>query len=213
MIICKNRPNLTIGFHGCDEIIRNELVNNPNTVKKSQESYDWLGNGFYVWENNYDRALLWAKNKQKRGTLKKPSVVGVVYLLDYCLDFTDSEYIQVLSEYYALLKEDLMVSGKSLPQNKNLPKDQYHDLVLRELGCAVIEYLHQKIDEKIQNDKMKKGFSEINPFDTVRGIFTEGGPAYEGAGIQTKNHIQVCIRNLNCIKGFFIPRQEIDFPQ
>ncbi len=60
---------------------------------------------------------------------------------------------------------------------------------------------------------MKKGFSEINPFDTIRGIFTEGGPAYKGAGIQTKNHIQVCIRNLNCIKGFFIPRQEIDFPQ
>jgi hypothetical protein len=28
-----------------------------------------------------------------------------------------------------------------------------------------------------------------------------------------KSHIQICIRNLNCIKGFFLPRQEIDFPE
>lgn len=84
MIIYRNRPNLTIGFHGCDEFVRNELVNNPNTVKKSQETYDWLGNGFYVWENNYERAFQWAKDKLKRGTLKTPSVLGVVYLLDYC---------------------------------------------------------------------------------------------------------------------------------
>lgn len=212
MSIYRNRPNLTIGFHGCDETIRNELVNNPNTVKKSQETYDWLGNGFYVWENNYERAFQWAKDKKSRGTLQTPSVVGVIYLLDYCLDFTDSEYIDILSEYHELLKDDLKVSGKTLPRNKDLPKDQYHDLIIRELDCAVIEYLHQKIDEKISQDKTKLGFSELRPFDTVRGIFTEGGPAFNGAGIQSKNHIQICIRNLNCIKGFFIPREETKFP-
>ncbi|HNY62886.1 MAG TPA: hypothetical protein PLH70_04200 [Bacteroidales bacterium] len=211
MSIYNNRPNLTIGFHGCDEIVRDNLVNNPNSVKKSQETYDWLGNGFYVWENNYERALQWAKDKKLRGTLEVPSVVGVIYLLDYCLDFTDSKFIDVLSEYYQLFKDDLKVSGKTLPKNKDLPKDQYHDLILRELDCAVIEYLHQKIGEKIIQNKTEKGFSELRAFDTVRGIFTEGGPAFDGAGIQLKSHIQVCIRNLNCIKGFFIPRKEIKF--
>ena len=211
MSIYNNRPNLTIGFHGCDEIVRDNLVNNPNSVKKSQETYDWLGNGFYVWENNYERALQWAKDKKLRGTLEVPSVVGVIYLLEYCLDFTDSKFIDVLSEYYQLFKDDLKVSGKTLPKNKDLPKDQYHDLILRELDCAVIEYLHQKIGEKIIQNKTEKGFSELRAFDTVRGIFTEGGPAFDGAGIQLKSHIQVCIRNLNCIKGFFIPRKEIKF--
>jgi len=211
MSIYNNRPNPTIGFHGCDEIVRDNLVNNPNSVKKSQETYDWLGNGFYVWENNYERALQWAKDKKLRGTLEVPSVVGVIYLLDYCLDFTDSKFIDVLSEYYQLFKDDLKVSGKTLPKNKDLPKDQYHDLILRELDCAVIEYLHQKIGEKIIQNKTEKGFSELRAFDTVRGIFTEGGPAFDGAGIQLKSHIQVCIRNLNCIKGFFIPRKEIKF--
>lgn len=212
MSIYQNRPNLTIGFHGCDESIRDGLVNNPNTVKKSQETYDWLGNGFYVWENNYERAHQWAKDKKRRGTLKTPSVVGVVYLLEHCLDFTDSEFIDILSDYHELLKEDLKIGGKTLPRNKDLAEDLHHDLILRELDCAVIEYLHQKMDEKINQDEMEAGFSKLRRFDTVRGVFTEGGPAFDGAGIQSKNHIQICIRNLNCIKGFFIPREEIRFP-
>jgi len=65
---------------------------------------------------------------------------------------------------------------------------------------------------QIKYDINQKGFSEYRYFDTIRGIFTEGGPVFEGAGIQLKNHIQVCIRNLNCIKGFFIPRKESKFP-
>ena len=74
-----DRPNLMIGFHGCDESIRNNLVNRPDNVKSSQETFDWLGHGFYIWENNYERAIQWAKDKKKRGNLKHPSVVGVVY--------------------------------------------------------------------------------------------------------------------------------------
>lgn len=206
------RPNLMIGFHGCDESVRNELVSNPDHVRKSQEAFDWLGNGFYIWENNCERALKWALDKQKRGALNFPSVVGVVYQLDYCLDFTDSQFIDILSMYYELMKDDLQIASKALPANKDLPKDQFHDLILRDLDCAVIEYLHQKIEEEIDSDTSTKGFSQLKHFDTVRGVFTEGGPAFEGAGIQTKNHIQICIRNLNCIKGFFIPRKMGKFP-
>lgn len=206
------RPNLMLGFHGCDESVRNELVKNPNSVKKSQEIFDWLGNGFYIWENNYERALKWAEDKKQRGSLTAPSVVGVVYQLDHCLDFTDSAFIDILSTYYNLMKDDLFSIGKELPQNKNLSHDKYKDLILRELDCAVIEYLHQKMGEKIKEDISLKKYSELKHFDSTRGVFTEGGPAFDGAGIQTKNHIQICIRNLNCIKGFFIPRKEIKFP-
>lgn len=206
------RPNLVIGFHGCDESVRNELVRNPGNVKKSNELFDWLGNGFYVWENNQKRALQWAVDKETRGKITNPSVVGVVYQLDHCLDFTDSQYIDLLSAYFDSMKKDFLTIGMELPKNKDLPKDEYHDLILRELDCAVIEYMHQKIDEKIKADIINNGYSELKHFDTVRGVFTEGGPAFEGAGIQKKNHIQVCIRNLNCIKGFFIPREKIAFP-
>ncbi|HRE40832.1 MAG TPA: hypothetical protein PLG90_05830 [Ignavibacteria bacterium] len=201
-----SRSNLLIGFHGCDEKIRDKLIFKPNEIKKSREKFDWLGHGFYVWEYNYKRAKQWAEYKKTIGKISKPSVLGVVFQLDYCLDFTDSEYIDLLSEYYEQMKKDFSETGQNLPKNKNFTNDENNDLIIRELDCAVIEYLHEKIDENIIKSESRKIQSNFKRFDTVRGIFTEGGPAFEGAGIQKKNHIQVCIRNLNCIKGFFIPR-------
>lgn len=201
-----------IGFHGCDESVRNGLVINPNNIKISEKPFDWLGHGFYVWENNYERALQWAKDKEKLGKIEKASVVGVVYTLGNCLDFTDSQFIDVIEVYYENLKKEFKELGKNLPTNKDAAFDAYKDKLVRELDCMVIEHMHQKISEEIEENIQKKGWSEIKYFDSSRGIFTEGGPAFDGAGIQKKNHIQICIRNKNCIKGFFVPRNETKFP-
>ncbi|MEW4923437.1 hypothetical protein [Algibacter sp. 2305UL17-15] len=76
-----SRSNILIGFHGCDESARDQLLTKPNNVKISEKPFDWLGHGFYIWENNYDRALEWAKDKQERGKIKKASVIGVVFTL------------------------------------------------------------------------------------------------------------------------------------
>jgi len=210
--IYKIRPNLMIGFHGCDVKVRDRLVIDPDCIKVSHSSYDWLGHGFYVWENNYERALQWAKDKKKRNKNGDfiPAVVGVAYTLGRCLDFSDYEYTREIGQYFELLKNNLEVLEQPIPKNKNVSRDEFQDLLLRELDCAVIEFMHSKIKEKILNTEEKK-YRQLEQFDSTRGIFTEGGPAYEGAGIQLKSHIQICIRNLNCIKGFFIPRHEVDF--
>ncbi|PWJ63749.1 MULTISPECIES: hypothetical protein [unclassified Fibrobacter] len=71
------RPNLYIGFHGCDRSVGQKLLNNPDEIKISDHSYEWLGYGFYVWENNYERAFEWA---QSRKMIEKPFVLGVVKL-------------------------------------------------------------------------------------------------------------------------------------
>ncbi|MEY5041558.1 MAG: hypothetical protein RLZZ414_1106 [Bacteroidota bacterium] len=208
-----SRPNLYIGFHGCDEKVRDQLVTSPNSaIKMSEKPFDWLGHGFYVWENNQERAFQWAKNKEKKREIEKASVVGVVYVLGNCLDFTDSQYIDVIENYYTNLKDELSQLGKSLPVNKDSEFDLFKDKLIRELDCMVIEYMHKAIKEEITKDIGEKGYSELKYFDSARSIFTEGGPAFEGAGIQKKNHIQICIRNQNCIKAFFIPRNETKFP-
>lgn len=55
-------------------------------------------------------------------------------------------------------------------------------------------------------------FWENNPerarhaFDSVRAAFIEGDKIYPGAGFNEKTHLQICILNPNCIKGFFKPR-------
>lgn len=204
-------PNLVIGFHGCDEETRNKLLTNPNLIEISKEKYDWLGNGMYFWENNYERALQWAKDKQKRKALKKPAVTGAVLQLNYCCDFLDTEYINVLSHYYNLMETLYNNAGKPLPTNKDLPSDNYKDKILRELDCSVIEFMHAEIQRRTKEEIQTKGYTAIKVFDSVRGVFTEGGQAFKGSGLFAKSHIQICVRNHNCIKGFFLPRKEIDF--
>lgn len=63
------KPNLIIGFHGCDAATRDNLLNHPNKIEISEKPYDWLGHGIYFWENNHDCALQWAKDKHKRGEI------------------------------------------------------------------------------------------------------------------------------------------------
>lgn len=205
------RPNLIIGFHGCDVKVRDTLLNNPNEIVISQKPYDWLGHGIYFWENNYERALQWAEDKKSRGTIKNPAVLGAALYLGHCCDLTDSKYINLLATTYAKMARLHQSQNKELPQNRDLPHDKHKDRILRYLDCAVIESMHDVIEEEVQQDISQKGFSETKPFDSTRGIFTEGGPAFEGSGIQSKTHTQICIRNLNCIQGFFLPRKEIDF--
>lgn len=198
-----SRSNLIIGFHGCDESVAHQLLTKPQKIKISEQPFDWLGHVFYIWENNYERALQWAKDKEKSGKIKKASVIGVVFILDYCLDLIDSEFIQMLSVYYESMQKDFLSIGKDLPKNKDVKEDEHKNLLIRELDCAVIQYLHQKIKEETANDST----TAIKEFDSARGVFTEGGPAFPGAGIQKKSHIQICIRNLDSIKGFFLPRK------
>lgn len=149
----------------------------------------------YFWENNDKRAIDWALSKQKIGDLNNPTSVGAVIDLGYCLDLMDSSGIETIKRYYNILKANTKIEGLSLPQNINHPKVPGNDKTLRYLDCAVIELLHSEIK--------KAGEKE---FDSVRALFIEGQPIYEDAGFYNKTHIQICIRNPNCIKGYFLPR-------
>lgn len=204
-------PNLIIGFHGCDEETRDKLLTNPNEIKISKQPHDWLGNGMYFWENNYERALQWAKDKQKRNEIKKPAAIGAVLQLNYCCDFLDSEYINTLKYYYSVMKTLYSNAGQPLPANRDLSSDKHKDKIFRELDCSVIEFMHAEIERQAKEEIQSKSYSSIKIFDSTRGVFTEGGAAFEGAGLFEKSHIQICIRNPNCIKGFFLPRKEVDF--
>lgn len=206
------RPNTIIAFHGCDIDIRNKLVSNPNDIKISKKPFDWLGNGMYFWENNYQRAIEWAKNKEDKGEIKRAGVLGAVLQLGHCCDFLDSKFTNLVGLYYEPMSEHYRMSNKELPQNIDADHDVNKDQLVRLLDCAVIEYMHTSIEGKYHQDIIKTGYSNTKVFESTRGAFSEGGPAFNGAGIRKKSHIQICIRNMNCIKGFFIPREEVIFP-
>ena len=92
------KPNLYVGYHGCSEKHGEEFLR-LGTRKKihlSEANYEWLGKGFYIWENNYTRAYEWRAKEYK--TTERPFVVGVIYSLDECLDLTDSKYLDLVSQ-------------------------------------------------------------------------------------------------------------------
>ena len=195
------KPNLIIGFHGCERSVRDALLMNPNDYMISQKSLDWLGHGFYFWENNYDRALQWATEKKDRGHIKEPAVIGAVLYLGYCCDFLDKRYIQLLANHFNDMKTMYEASKKELPKNKDVKEDIHKNILLRYLDCLAIEYMHAKILMEVRIEMAEKGYTQYKMFDSTRGVFIEGGQAFEGAGLFEKSHIQVCIRNPNCIQG------------
>ena len=181
-------PNLVLGFHGCSKSVFESVVYQGEALKASENEYDWLGHGIYFWEQNYQRAFEWAINRYG----DDGAVVGAVIDLGYCLNLTDSFSAQILRNGYEILKIRCEAAEMDLPQN--VPSKRTKDILLRNLDCAVIQQVH---DYNKDNGK--------TPFDSVRGIFTEGGPVYPGAEFQEKTHVQLCICNPNCIKGYFAP--------
>jgi len=180
-------PNLIIGFHGCDKKIYKKVLHKNVPLKPSKNEYDWLGNGMYFWEHNLERAFRWAENTKK---IEGPAVIGAVIDLGNCLNLLDSHNIILLKNQFTILKKSLELEGKQLPENRG----SNQDYLLRNLDCAVIESLHS---ERVQ--------SKESAFDSVRGVFLEGKSIYEKSGFREKSHIQICVRNPNCIKGFFSP--------
>lgn len=192
------KTSLLIAFHGCDKSIRDAVVNGTD-LKPSCNDYDWLGNGLYFWESDPTRAYEWALqlSQNPKSSIKEPSVLGAVIDLGNCLDLTNRSSIKLLQLSYQWLKESCQLNGDELPKNINVGNNR--DLLLRKLDCAVIQMLHTRI---ASNSDLG-----LTPYDSVRGVFIEGNPIYEGAGFMEKTHIQLCIINPNCIKGYFMPRE------
>jgi hypothetical protein len=192
-----SKPSYVFGFHGLDEDVAMNILTQKDEFKQSTNDYDWLGNGIYFWENNYERAIQYAKedSTRKDSKIKKPFVLGAIIDLGNCLDLLDQKYLDFLKLAYEKLESDLKEVGQTLPKNSPFGSSDF-DFKKRELDCAVIRYAHQLAKDE--------GF----PFDSVRAAFLEGEPLYDNAGFKQQNHIQIAILNPDCIKGIFLPRKK-----
>lgn len=194
-------PGLLVGFHGCEKSVVESIVSGNDSLRPSSNKWDWLGDGAYFWQNNYERALDYATNPPPSVTIKEPAVLGAVFSLGNCLDLTDRKWIELVKYSYQTYAQSAKAAGRSLPANTNSKISADKDRSVRRLDCAVIMNLHKE---------MKK-LGEA-PFDSVRGVFFEGNTLYPGAGFYEKTHIQISIRNPNLIRGFFIPRKGSKWP-
>ena len=175
-----------LGYHGCDQAV-GERILKGDPFKQSNNDYDWLGPGIYFWEANPLRGLDFAREARKRGTsnISKPFVIGAVISLGLCLDLTSTAGVEQVRAAHKSLSQLAAAAGRKLPVNAP-------DGLLRRLDCAVIQMVHT-----IRGDRGDQ------PIDSVKGVFIEGDPIYEGSGFHEKTHVQIAVRNPECIKGVF----------
>lgn len=185
-----------LGYHGCSWEA-SEAILSGEAFKQSEAPVEWLGDGIYFWEYGYQRAWQWAHEKVK-GQDTKPAVVGALIHLGNCFDLLDIRSTQALSVAYPAFARTLNEAGKALL--RNVGKDD--DRKARFLDCGVINFWMESAAED--------GGDE---YDTVRGVFQEGPPAFDGSMIRAASHIQVAVRNPKAILGVFRPTGPMsDYP-
>lgn len=189
-------PAFVLGYHGCDAGIAERIFGGNDTIRQSNNDYDWLGSGSYFWEGDPERAMTWAKKQAKLGKIKKAAVVGAVIDLGNCLNLSTQEGVALLKDAFDSYIKIRKVNGEPLAVNKDPASHGNGDKLMRRLDNAVIERLHSIIAEQ-----------KIDQFDTVRSMFREGAPVYPGAGFWQKTHVQIAVRNTNSIIGYFRPRK------
>lgn len=188
------KPSFILGFHGCDKEVGEDILSGRKRhLIPSEKKFDWLGKGIYFWEGSHARALEWAQERQRMGRIKTPFVLGAVIDLRHCLDLFDSGFMAEVKRAHDSLLKLLAATGMEVPQNKGPTPDH----AARLLDCAVMNLLLTE-----RETSRKRG---LEPFDSVRGPFLEGEPIYEGAGFRKQTHIQISVRNTDCIKGYFRP--------
>lgn len=191
--------SFVLGYHGCDKVVADKAVAGQAAILESDRDYDWLGPGSYFWESDPARALEWAEARVAKGDYGQAAVVGAVIDLRNCLDLVSKDDIELLRAAHDSFVRMQKLSGLPVPENRNPRGSRDSDRVLRFLDCAVFRHLHQIIE---QFGEDADGFE---PFDTVRGMFVEGGRAYKGSGLFRRSHVQIAVRNTACIKGVFYP--------
>jgi hypothetical protein len=178
-----------IAYHGCDaDVAARLLAGEP--FKKSQNDYDWLGEGIYFWEYGQDRAMKFALDQRRRGKVQSPAIVGALLQLGRCFDLMDTRFTDELPLAFELFKKVHHESRRPLPENRGKTPDK----LLRHRDCAVLNFYLRWLFEQ-------RGRS----YDTVRCGFVEGPAAFEGSGIRHQSHVQIAVRDPTCVVGVFRP--------
>ncbi len=189
---------IVFGYHGCDSGVADAVLNGKSRLIASENAYDWLGSGIYFWEHGPARAMEWAVQQagRKRSKIRKPAVIGAIIQLGACFDLLDIRFTRELHIVANDLERRLAVQGIALPDNKAAEGGDY-DWLRRHRDCFVLNSTLPLLGRRLGR-----------LFQTVRGVFQEGEPAFKGAGIKMKSHIQIAVRDPRAIIGYFRPETD-----
>lgn len=178
-------------FHGGEQQIIEQVLAGSESLGKSSNQNDWLGNGTFFWVGSKERDQEWAEIKQANGLLRKAGVLGSLIYPSLCLNLLDFGVLDEVKDAYSFLLNVLKKARNEPPKNRC---EQNGIFVNRALDCAVINSVHQF--------RRDAGLPE---YDTVMGAFEEGTRLFEGSAFKERTHLQIAVRNRSCILKYFSP--------
>lgn len=173
---------LVTAYHGTDRTTADYILAGGQ-FQASANEHDWLGRGIYFWEGGIDRALRWAR---EHGAAE-PAVVGALVQLGDCYDLMDTRFTLDLADGAAAFHEQWKRSRIPLPRNRGRGGKA------RFLDCAVVNWWLDRLAEHGER------------FQSVRRGFDEGDPIFPGMAITAESHVQIAVRDPECIVGVFRP--------
>jgi hypothetical protein len=191
---------IVMGYHGCPvdrpkalQFVRGLIAGTHlvNDWRPSSNEYDWLGGGVYFWEYGPKRARQWAGEDGE--------VIGALIQLGNCFDLTDPGCETLLRTSYTKVAKSYADTNVSLPTNEAAGGFS------RKLDRLIVDQAMEVADRAAIESKRPEA-----AFQTVRSAFEEGDAAFPGSKLRTQTHIQIAVRDLNCILGVFRPSFQED---
>ena len=166
-------PREVIGFHGTSRDAVDRVL--ARDIRRSDQQFEWLGTGFYLWQDSPWRARQWAEQHHR----DQPAVIAARVGLDGCLDLMNPRWQRELRNADREFVTECLAEERTVPVNR--------DSGYRARDCATINWYCDRVAE------------DGLVIRSVRAIFEEGEPIFEASSIRTKSHVQVAVRDLTAI--------------
>jgi len=166
-------PREVIGFHGTSRDAVAHLL--ARDIRPSDQHFEWLGTGFYLWQDSPWRARQWAEERYGADAV----VVVARVDLDGCLDLLNPNWQQEVADADFDFVFECVIAGRLIPENS--------DRGNHARDAATINWYCDQAAAKGRKVR------------SVRAIFEEGEPIFEASKIRSKSHVQVAVRDLTAI--------------
>lgn len=160
------------GYHATNATTAHKLLTEGADWEPSSNGYDWLGSGIYFWQDDVQRAWEFGCEGRRGWPPSETVVLEADIELGNCLDLIGRQYMKMLKQVFDHFENEM---GSALPNNTSGRHAR---------DCLVVD--------RVAEHWMGRA-------DTVRGVFIEGDEVYPGSVFRTHQHVQIAVRNPDCI--------------
>jgi hypothetical protein len=185
------------GFHGTTRSSAHELIKPGVVPKLTSRPGNWLGLGFYFFEENFEMATVWALEqvglRARLGSFDSPAVLVADLDLTDCLDLCTPKWHGPLEASSQKLERSGRLPQQFGPEFESadgkLSKVEDYSLVPK----PGIDPLDHFADSAAINALVEDLIASGHPVSCVRAAFTAGRQTFRNSHLFRDTHIQIAV--------------------